>query len=591
MGEEAQKAASINYVTKIDISSEHYGSITVRIWGIKDLSFILPLCREAIEPRIFAERIIEHHLVDPETPTEKVQAWDDIFLLEVVSRWWSLCRQLDKEPLPITSFDEFRQAVVNKAATHNDQARRVSGLQHSNSNDFGISVLPKDIGLVRIDSHMALLNDVAFPSHSKLVENSAFKQIMKAVEQQHTVSRAALGPLNDLQRAGLIGSHYLRDIELLHKMFADSSLQRGIELAQRAVASSALHRDMGLAQKAFADSPLQRSIQLAEKALADFPLRRDIALAQSAFADIQTRFRLPEAMETARLVAKFRLEPVAEKFAKYADRWIGLQKAMDGIQTPWIDAQKAFGSISGFAQMQGIGHALSNMPTFDVGVTEALRDELGDWRDRITWPSEIFTDLTARADFYVNLGFDPAITDFPAPAFEESLRITGLRRDPPPLIDRYRAPVPRSTDSDEEESLARTNTAHDWLLRLETQLRRFIDEKMTRAFGSEWPKHRLPKTTYDAWHDKKRVGQRDGGREWPLISYADFTDYELVICKRDNWKEVFASFFRTPESVRESFQRLYPVRLCTMHARPITQDDELLLYVETRRFIKIILDS
>src|SRR5687768_8923575 len=48
-------------------------------------------------------------------------------------------------------------------------------------------------------------------------------------------------------------------------------------------------------------------------------------------------------------------------------------------------------------------------------------------------------------------------------------------------------------------------------------------------------------------------------------------------------------FFGRPESVRESFQRLYPIRLDTMHARPITQDDELLLYVETRRLVKILL--
>ena len=39
--------------------------------------------------------------------------------------------------------------------------------------------------------------------------------------------------------------------------------------------------------------------------------------------------------------------------------------------------------------------------------------------------------------------------------------------------------------------------------------------------------------------------------------------------------------------VRETFQRLYPIRLDTMHARP-KQDDELLLYVETRRFMKVI---
>ena len=75
----------------------------------------------------------------------------------------------------------------------------------------------------------------------------------------------------------------------------------------------------------------------------------------------------------------------------------------------------------------------------------------------------------------------------------------------------------------------------------------------------------------------------------PLIAYADFTDYVLVICKADNWREVFEGHFDRPESVRESFQRLHPIRLDTMHARPIGQDDELLLYVEVKRLVRVVL--
>ena len=201
----------------------------------------------------------------------------------------------------------------------------------------------------------------------------------------------------------------------------------------------------------------------------------------------------------------------------------------------------------------------------------------------------MFTDLAARSDFYVSLGFDRALTDFPAPAFAQSLDIAGLRREPPSLVDRYGAPVARANDDDKEEGLARTNMAHDWLLRLETQLREFIDERMTRAFGTDWPKRRLPNGLYESWQEKKQKAKEAGGEEWSLVAYADFTDYERVICRSDNWREIFAAFFGRPESVRESFQRLYPIRLDTMHARPITQDDELLLYVETRRLVKVII--
>lgn len=245
-------------------------------------------------------------------------------------------------------------------------------------------------------------------------------------------------------------------------------------------------------------------------------------------------------------------------------------------------------SINGFVELQGIGAALQSAAVFDESLTAALRVGLGDWRDVITWPKDIFTDLAARSEFYLGLGFNHALTDFPAPAFEQSLDIVGLRREPPPLIDLYGTPVAPADDEEEEEGLARTNAAHDWLLRLETQLRNFIDEMMTRSFGGKWHKQRLPNGLYEEWQEKKIKAMQAGGKDWPLIAYADFTDYERVICKGDNWREVFAVFFVRSESVRESLQRLYPIRLDTMHARPITQDDELLLYVETRRMVKVI---
>ena len=106
---------------------------------------------------------------------------------------------------------------------------------------------------------------------------------------------------------------------------------------------------------------------------------------------------------------------------------------------------------------------------------------------------------------------------------------------------------------------------------------------MTRAVGEDWVKRRLPNGMYEEWKEKHRKAREAGASERPLIAYADFTDYMRVICRRDNWRDVFAIFFGREESVRESFQRLYPIRLDTMHARVITQDDELLLYVETRR--------
>ena len=65
-------------------------------------------------------------------------------------------------------------------------------------------------------------------------------------------------------------------------------------------------------------------------------------------------------------------------------------------------------------------------------------------------------------------------------------------------------------------------------------------------------------------------------------------DYVTIITQKNNWNEVFEPVFSRPTFVQESFQRLYPIRICTMHARMITQDDELYLYVETKRVLSAI---
>jgi len=98
----------------------------------------------------------------------------------------------------------------------------------------------------------------------------------------------------------------------------------------------------------------------------------------------------------------------------------------------------------------------------------------------------------------------------------------------------------------------------------------------------------LPSNMLPNWVEKRDKAVAGGQAEQPLIDYADFTDYRLIIERKDNWNTVFKPVFGRLEDVRESFQRLFPVRIATMHARLITQEDQLLLLVETRRVLKAI---
>lgn len=377
-----------------------------------------------------------------------------------------------------------------------------------------------------IEAARRIADSPAMQAMKALQENSAVSRLLADMQRHEALIRAAQGPLEELRRAGVFEQ------------------------------ASALNEQL---------RPVQEMMD--------------------AF---NARFTLPEVPAAVKYMQEFQQSPAAEAMARYATGAAEIQRAMEAMHTPWLDAQEALRSVTGFAEIQGIGRMLETMPVFDDAVCTALRVDLGDWRNRITWPEPVLTDMAARGTFYEDLGFDTSLTDFPAPAFRESTEIAGLRREPPPLVDAYGAPVPRAEDEDDEEALVRTNMAHDWLLRLETNLRDFIDARMTAVFGAEWPKHQLPNGVYDQWRERREAAVKAGRHPMPLVAYADFNDYERVICKKDNWSQVFSAYFGRPESVRESFQRLHLIRLDTMHARPIGQDDELLLYVEVRRLVRVI---
>jgi hypothetical protein len=285
-------------------------------------------------------------------------------------------------------------------------------------------------------------------------ENSAVRQMMKDLERKEASMRLAWGPM------------WRDNLEMASKRFSDIS------------------------------ASFIRSAEEARQAVAVF----------------ETRFRLPEIPEIGRLIAEYKTSPISEALAAHAEQAKKLQQAMESMRTPWLDAQKSMSSIAGFAELQGIGNALRSVHAFDENLTASLRINLGDWRDSITWSPGIFTDLSKRSKFYADLGFNHALTDFPMPAFEQGLDLAGLRPDPPPFVDRYRLPVPPPSDEEEEdEGFSRTNMAHDRLLRMETQLRAFIDGCMTQMFGADWPKHRLPTGLYEQWQAKKGEAQKDFG--------------------------------------------------------------------------------
>jgi hypothetical protein len=254
-----------------------------------------------------------------------------------------------------------------------------------------------------------------------------------------------------------------------------------------------------------------------------------------------------------------------------------LQTAMEAMRSPWLQIKAHLASATAFSEIVAIGRGIDCTPPFDHDFAALLRPSLGDWRDVLTPEPDALIDPVLRSGFYVEQGFDSDLTDFTPVAFDESLRIAGLRDAE--LAER----VDAHEDCDE-----RASRAFDLLRRFEVALRHFIVQAMQNAFGDDWMKRQLPQKMLETWIDKRDKALNAGYAEQPLIDYADFTDYKPIIERKDNWNKVFKPVFGRAEDVRESFQRLFPVRITTMHSRLITRDDELLLLVETKRVLRAI---
>jgi hypothetical protein len=360
---------------------------------------------------------------------------------------------------------------------------------------------------------------------TSVMASTGVSAMLESLRKNDFLTRASIGPVADLEKLGFLSSHkdYLQEFGISHKLLSS----------------------------------------------------------------LDARFRIPEVSETVRLANMFSATEASKAFAALVGPSLSVQRAMESMSTPWLDIANPGLSASAFAAIQDMGSAISRVRAYDADLSSALRLELGDWRTPIAWPASIFTDLEARSKFYVSLGVNVALTNMPSPAFRESLGIAELWEAPPALIDGYEESETEEPEGSDEAAFARTNEAHDRLQRLESQLRKFIDDVMIREFGSDWPKHRVHPDVVAAWREKKQRAQRYTDADLPLIAYADFSDYERVICRRDNWR-LFEVYFDRQESVRESFQRLYPIRIDTMHSRLITQDDELFLAVECKRLMKAL---
>jgi len=401
--------------------------------------------------------------------------------------------------------------------------------------------------------------------------------ILKTDIQQRSMLERVLGTTRwtDLQSSplGLAGhsAAYLADLStkstLIDWMGSTSDLRRSIrDLAVLRTDIESVLRQSGL-------SEVQRlALQISSRNVtAD--IGRSIESLTSARAVYEQAFRLPQLKEIEQLARG--LDGHRSRMSAANLGSSGIQQAMGQMHSPWLHTINSAASAGAFADLIQIGRGIQQLRPFDEPLSSSLRTTLGDWREDLT-QSITLADPVRRADFYRDRGFDPAVVNFPAPAFEEGLQVAGFQ-------------VWQDIEIVDEADDGTTHAAMAFraLRRLETAIRAFIVERLTALCGDKWYRQRLPSDMLQNWTEKKAKDTMSGS-DLPLIDYADFSDYIKIIERKDNWVDVFQAVFIRKEDVQESFRRLGPIRISTMHARLVLKEDLLLMASESTRILKAI---
>lgn len=540
MSDSPEEKPVVVWTSTIDIESETHGSIRLRKWAVKDGIVIQRLCNEELKPREFVERLLSQQAVEPLLPQEALADWTDTELTAFAVKWWQAVEGRRPSPIAVDSLAGLQTAVRQRNDEHAESLRSFS---------TGMSSL--NLRMPELNSIERLVRDLA--KQNSLLDfggQSAFQKMLQRTDfappHSTTVEKLQAINLSDPHRLAFASIHErIREARLL-------SMPAVSELSKLAAESSTMS---GLARQAE---------ELAQQ--------------------MSERFRGFESILDSNRVRDVLRSLDSSAYSAFVPDLKALESVLSGFSTTWIDRITPEASIMGIARLTALTAAASATNPFDLSSVTTMRAALGDWRD-VTMPWRFLPDTNLRERFYIERGFDMNLIRLPEPAFTRALENVGLVRHLP-------APVDLAFEEIDEEELLRQRMSQVYklLFRLERALRNYIDRLMTQKCGIDWERLRCHGNgkIYQLWIQKRDKAIQSGLKPERLIQYADFTEYADLITRTDNWDEVFKTVFGRPESIRESFFRLAPVRVCTMHARPITKTELMLATAEATRLLMAI---
>ena len=124
---------------------------------------------------------------------------------------------------------------------------------------------------------------------------------------------------------------------------------------------------------------------------------------------------------------------------------------------------------------------------------------------------------------------------------------------------------------------------------LEKNLRECVEANLRRVYGDDSWKAGIPDDVTKSAEKSKSGTEKPwpwfNREDLPLIHYVNFTDYEKIILRRDNWQATFKEVFKDDVIIQAKLRELEPIRNDVAHNRDLSPSQAEILKLYSRHIL------
>ena len=248
---------------------------------------------------------------------------------------------------------------------------------------------------------------------------------------------------------------------------------------------------------------------------------------------------------------------------------------MTKLAVPWAFKEHPALSVTGLVRLASLRDIIAEADPYTMPVSGFCQREIG---DPVPFDPEAAPEEREAAA--IDSGTNPEVVAFPPTAYPSVLVVAGFEFNLPGMD------APKSERGDTTGVF--DSRDRELFHQVEHHLRNLVSTELNRAAGSRWIRRRVPEDTRKKWDERKQEDQDRRGDSYALIYYADLMDLSDIICRKDNWKDVFSPIFKDPNDFQVAMRRLNPIRHAIAHGRPLVRTDQLVLCAEAVRLLRLL---